>query len=812
MCTNCNNTPVSPCSKCNQVDCSCQYGCYDIYDTSCIRYSGDTLNCLDVSTGKSLTDILGLINLKVCSLEQASGLVKSDPTDTCPSDLQDKLQAGVNIILTPTGSGCDKKIKIDAVLGAGTIVDEQVKASATDTTAGYLYDKVTNSDCITWVKINTGLNEKVKPVIDWNCVLLKLSSLPGYCTTVQNCQIVTQPCGQVSGISKQNGTSNSLVVAWLPGVNAINYEVRLFSDAGFTSQVGSTQTVSTNSAIFSGLLPSNSYYVTIKTNCSAGASDPFGAGPFVTDQVSTPSCPSITLNAPIINNDSITVSWSAGSGATSFNVYIDNVLDSASPQGSTSFAKSGLSNGNHTIKVEALPCGGTPQSDSRQFNVNYTPPCVAPAAPQGVSGPVSNVCPIESINLNSLITNYPSGSSVEWHTANNTNSNTLVGSPSAVSVSGTYYAFSKSDSTSCYSNTSYSVILNISSCASAFVATPNCNGMTIQSGTFTVGQVSSGTVRVPISVTGSGVLYYSIFGGGFTSSVIAYALDASTSFIDIPVSYNGTGATGSHSINLLSQTSPSGSASVICTGTIPVSCPPCVLNSSDVSISNVGSSTATVNINGLASGDTYDISVYDNSGLIQAATAQSSSTYSITGLANVSAFSVDVIKKCTCGNVSSTVTKTFNTLDALVGTVILNSVGGTSSSQGGLGLTFNLSQVLTSPLTLQVAGVSHANPASPGGSAQGYGCSLIPSVFTTSCVYPTPASITIPAGVSSYTVPGYLEFGNSAFQFACFPNSNPLQNTIYPIDLYFHPGTNVTINVTCNPNGVSDFAVGVHAV
>lgn len=791
MCTNCNNTPVSPCSVCNRINCSCQYGCYDFYDTGCVKYSGDTLNCLDVSTGDSLTDILGLLNLKVCSLEAVSGLVKADPSDTVPADLQNKLQAGVNIVLTPVGSGSTKKIKIDAVIGGGTVVDEQVKVSATDSTTGYLFDKITTSDCITWVKINSGLNEKVKAVIDWDCALLKLSSLPGWCTVIQNCQTVAQPCGEVSGISKQNSTSNSLTLSWLSSVNAINYEVKLFSDAGFTSQISSTQTVTTTSAIFTGLVPNSSYYATVKTICSTSTSDPFGAGPFETDPVAQITCPSITLNAPVTSNDAVTVSWSGGSGAISYNVYVDNVAYSGNPISSTAYTQTGLANGNHTIKVEALPCGGTPKSDSRTFNINYTPPCIAPAAPSGVSGPVFNICPNESINLNSLITNYPSGSSIEWHTSNNVNAASLVGSPSAITVSGTYYGFSKSDNTGCYSNTGYSIVVNISSCAAAFSSTPNCNAMSIQSGSFVAGGVSTGVIRIPVNVAGNGVIYYSITGSGFTSSVIAYNLSASNNFIDIPVSYDGSGSVGNHSVTLVSQTNPSGSGTNVCTGNVPVICPPCVLNSSDINVVNPTSTGATLNISGLNSGDTYDVSVYNGSGLVSAATAQSSSTYPITGLVSDTAYSVQVIKKCSCGNVSSTVSHNFNTLEMLAGSVTLI-CSGSCSSQGCGALQFNLTNPLSTPVTLQLAAVFNV------GGGQGYGCSLIPSVsLPGGCFANTPATITIPAGTSSYTT-GQLAFGPNCLN--CYPVCNPNENGFHITGLYFHPtGSNSAITVAVTP-------------
>lgn len=189
MTSDCNNTTPKPlCGTCTSSSSlsTCGPGCLDIYNTSCIQYDGVNLSCLGVNTGIFLNDLFCTLNNDLCLLQANSGLVKVDDSDLNPGTLSDKLVAGSNIIITGIGAGDDRQLRIDAVIG-GTVIDEKVKASATDQTSGYLDAKLSAGDCIIIQKINPGLNEKLEISVDWNCVLTNLISLPGFCTTINNC-------------------------------------------------------------------------------------------------------------------------------------------------------------------------------------------------------------------------------------------------------------------------------------------------------------------------------------------------------------------------------------------------------------------------------------------------------------------------------------------------------------------------------------------------------------------------------------------------------------------------------------------------
>lgn len=300
MASNCASVPASQCLSCTSTT-----GCLDIYNTSCVQYDGANLVCANIATGSPLNDAICGINNALCTLQEDSGLVKSNINDPKPGTLIDKLLAGANIVLTGIGSGDDQQIRIDAILG-GQIQDQFVKISSIDQTAGYLSDKISTGPCITLQKVNPGLNEKLQLIIDWNCVLNQISQLPGFCTVVNNC---------------------------IPNAPTI-------------------------------------------------------------------TCPYIVLNNPNISGSAITTTWL--SSGSSFNVYIDGLLQPNMPTSALTYTSGNLSNGSHTVEVVALCNSGTPQRDSQTFSINTTCP-VPNQLTVGITGGNASL----SWNLDSNVNNGP---------------------------------------------------------------------------------------------------------------------------------------------------------------------------------------------------------------------------------------------------------------------------------------------------------------------------------------------------------------------------------------------------------------------
>lgn len=96
-------------------------------------------------------------------------------------------------------------------------------------------------------------------------------------------------------------------------------------------------------------------------------------------------------------------------------------------------------------------------------------------APSLSSNTITNTCPTETVNLNSLYSgSLPAGVTLEWYT-NNTHTGTPVANPTAVATAGTYYAFVHDTSASCFSPASVAVTFTKTTCCLAGTAAPVIN-------------------------------------------------------------------------------------------------------------------------------------------------------------------------------------------------------------------------------------------------------------------------------------------------------------------------------------------------
>jgi hypothetical protein len=145
---------MNPCDPCSQHD-NC--GCVNPNTFGCTTYTGLPLPCLDIANAEDGTSILSKIEDKICNI----GKVKLDENDLCPEGLFEKLTEGLNISLTQVGTGCDRKIRIDATQG-GVAVDVNVKVSSNDTTSGKLNDKIQTGVHLVKTITTPAGNEKLK--------------------------------------------------------------------------------------------------------------------------------------------------------------------------------------------------------------------------------------------------------------------------------------------------------------------------------------------------------------------------------------------------------------------------------------------------------------------------------------------------------------------------------------------------------------------------------------------------------------------------------------------------------------------------
>ena len=161
MSTNCNSSDScnDPCNDpCDEYD-NC--GCVNPNTFGCTTYTGTSLECTGIENGENGNDVLGKIEDVICDLQENKGKILIDGEDTCPEYLFDKLEEGLNISFSITGTGCDRKLVINAVDG-GTPIDINSKITSNDTTTGYLDSKITTGTYLTKSINNPAGNENLE--------------------------------------------------------------------------------------------------------------------------------------------------------------------------------------------------------------------------------------------------------------------------------------------------------------------------------------------------------------------------------------------------------------------------------------------------------------------------------------------------------------------------------------------------------------------------------------------------------------------------------------------------------------------------
>lgn len=163
-CTTYSPCHLDTCHTCNPVnDCYDNCGCLNPTTFSCVTNPSANYENIPLLAGKTGSDLLINLDATIEALKEAQYKVKIDEDDTCPTELLDKFEAGTNISIEQIGTGCDKKILITAGEGIGAAgADIKVKASSADTTANYLYNKLSNGTFTLRTILSPGGNETVK--------------------------------------------------------------------------------------------------------------------------------------------------------------------------------------------------------------------------------------------------------------------------------------------------------------------------------------------------------------------------------------------------------------------------------------------------------------------------------------------------------------------------------------------------------------------------------------------------------------------------------------------------------------------------
>ena len=106
------------------------------------------------------------------------------------------------------------------------------------------------------------------------------------------------------------------------------------------------------------------------------------------------------------------------SSGTSFNVYVDGVLQPNMPTSSLTYTTSSLTNGSHTLSVIATCNSGTPNRDTQTFQINTTCPVPNSLTATIVGGTAGLTWSLDSSSNNgSVSVQYKLNSISNWTTA-----------------------------------------------------------------------------------------------------------------------------------------------------------------------------------------------------------------------------------------------------------------------------------------------------------------------------------------------------------------------------------------------------------
>ncbi|MGE5106479.1 MAG: fibronectin type III domain-containing protein [Sphingobacteriales bacterium] len=217
----------------------------------------------------------------------------------------------VSTCSTPTGvtassiANNSATISWTAVTGASSY-DLQYKTSSSSTWIT-LSGLTTTSQNLTGLTGSTIYNYQVRT----NCT----SGSSSFSAT-QNFTTAADACGVPTGVASSSVTNLSATISWTAVTGAVSYDLQYKTSAAttWTTVAGITAT----SQILSGLSAATIYNYQLRTNCSAGNSAYSAMQSFTTQ--ATPCTIPTNISASSVTNNSATISWTAVSGAVSYDL------------------------------------------------------------------------------------------------------------------------------------------------------------------------------------------------------------------------------------------------------------------------------------------------------------------------------------------------------------------------------------------------------------------------------------------------------------------------------------------------------------
>lgn len=300
-------------------------------------------------------------------------------------------------------------------------------------------------------------------------------------------------CAVPGGLASSSITASGATVSWSAVSGATSYDLQYKTAAASTWTTVNTAATSAN---LTGLASGTTYNYQVRANCSSGSSAYSAAGSFTTSAAATCATPS-GLAASAITSSTATVSWTAVSGATSYNLQ----YKLASSSTWTTFNTTGtavnftsLAAGtSYNAQVQAVCSSGSSAYSSAITFTTSAAACSDPYESNNTSGTATAIA--VNTNINGLIS---SSTDKDWFRFSNTSAASriridLTTLPADYDVrlyrgTSTQVGISQNGGT-----TSEAIILNTTTVATYYIQVYGYNGAFSTSQCYTLRASISGT-------------------------------------------------------------------------------------------------------------------------------------------------------------------------------------------------------------------------------------------------------------------------------------------------------------------------------